>query len=105
MPSDESPGTVVAQTKGPGTTVERGGYVRVNVAEGPDPEPDATVPGVKGATRDDARSRLADAGFEVKVVERPVASSTPADHVVGEQPSGGSRIPGGATVVLIVGKH
>ena len=105
VPSDERPGTVVAQTKDAGTTVKRLSYVRINVAEGPDPEPDATVPNVKGMTRDDARSKLADAGFEVKVLERPVASSTPADHAVGEQPSGGSKIPGGATVVLIVGAH
>lgn len=105
IPSDEPIGTVLEQAKPAGTTVNRGTYVRLNVAEGPDPQPATAIPSVKGKPRRDAMRTLSTAGFEVKVLEQTVSSDRPDDTAVAQQPYAGTRIPRGSLVILIVGMH
>ncbi len=105
IPSDEGIGTVLEQSKPAGTQVDRGTYVRINVAQGAEPGPPTAVPDVRGQKRADAIEALGGAGFEVKVVERPLPAAKPNDTVVDEQPSRGTKIPRGALVILLVGLH
>lgn len=105
VPSDEPIGTVLEQAKPAGTTVRRGTYVRLNVAEGPDPRPPAAIPSVRGKPRRDAMRTLSAAGFEVKVLEQTVSSDRPDDTAIAQQPYAGTQIPRGSLVILIVGMH
>ena len=69
VPSQQDPeGTVVAQARPSGTTLQRGDSVGVNVSVGPDQVPLVPVPNVEGVREQDARTRLQDAGFRVQVL-------------------------------------
>ena len=61
----------------------------------------APVPDVTGATVDQARSQLADAGFVVKLAEGRYTSDVPADHVVRVTPPPGTVLKKGDEVTLV----
>jgi eukaryotic-like serine/threonine-protein kinase len=66
--------------------------------------PVTTVPGVLGASADDATERLLAAGFEVQVAdERPFDLRVPAGHVYGQEPVGEARQGRTITLVLSAG--
>jgi beta-lactam-binding protein with PASTA domain len=101
VPSTEPLGTVVAQAQDPGTELEAGDTVQVNVSPGAEPPPEAVVPGVVGRAQRDARGALEQAGFEVLAVE--LDAGRPG--IVGSQsPPAGARVPGGTLVILYVGR-
>ena len=58
------------------------------------------VPAVVGEDVDTASNTLRNAGFQVS--PRRVTSDKPVDQVVGETPSGGSKVKKGSTIVLSV---
>jgi eukaryotic-like serine/threonine-protein kinase len=99
VPSQEPRGTVLRQLPPPGTEVPTGSPAIVVVSSGPDL---GTVPDVVGTPVGQATSRLAQAGFRVRVVQ--VASSDEEGTVVAQNPVGGSRARGGTVVRLNVSR-
>lgn len=91
-------GRVVAQDPRGGTEAEEGSTVTIDVSAGPDP---VEVPDVAGKSLDFARRKLDKAGFEVEV-ERSESATVPAGRVIETEPSGGSSLPPGGTVTVIV---
>jgi beta-lactam-binding protein with PASTA domain len=100
VPSEEQFGTVVAQAQEPGTELERGDTVQINVSPGPEERSQARVPDVTGQDVDDARSTLEAAGFEVLLVR--LGGEAEGD-VAGQAPPGGANVPAGSLVVLYTG--
>jgi serine/threonine-protein kinase len=124
VPSDEPPGTVVAQDPGAGDEAEEGASVRLNVAQprqattpaattgaaatteppppttsAPEPEP-ATVPDVVGQELADAAGAFGDEGLKVSV--RYVPSQEAAGRVVAQaQPPGTARTAGDTVQVNV----
>jgi serine/threonine-protein kinase len=104
VPSTEPRGTVVAQRPAPGTTVKRGTRVRINVSNGPNPQPAKAVPDVTGEDQATATSDLQAAGFQVQVVDEPTADPNQDGIVIDEDPLPGTRIPAGSQVTIYVGR-
>jgi serine/threonine-protein kinase len=100
--SDEAQGLVVGQDPEPGVEVDVGATVTISVSLGPPPV--VAVPSVLGLDQASAEATLADAGFEVDVVESPTLD--PAnDGLVSEQdPPAGSEVDPGTTVTIVVEK-
>jgi len=94
---DESPGTVLSQSPGPGL-VDRGSEVTLEVAVEPSTR---EVPNVVGQTRNNARDTLSDAGFGVSVQDQQ--SETVAEgRVIQQNPSAGTQVAPGSTVTITV---
>jgi eukaryotic-like serine/threonine-protein kinase len=101
VPSNEQPGTVVAQAREAGTELERGQTVQVNVSTGAEPADATSVPDVGGRPLDEAREALSGAGFEVLAVNL-ADDVRRTDTVERQTPAGGASIPSGSLVVLYV---
>jgi serine/threonine-protein kinase len=97
--SDKETGTVTAQDPAPGTRVDKGTKVRINVSEGPKP---VAVPPVVGVPYEQAAAELQGAGFAV--ARRDVDSHDPKGTVVQEDPAANSLAAKGSTVTLYVSK-
>jgi serine/threonine-protein kinase len=91
QPSVEvEPGRVVSQDPS-GGTAKRGSTVRLVVSTGP---AIVEVPDVRGLSVDDARQKLEDAGFRVKV------RSLRIGDVIAQSPRGGAEREQGSTVTI-----
>ena len=99
VPSDETEGTVVAQSPRADELVDTQTVVRINVATGPQP---VGVPDVLGTSYSDALSTLQGLGFAVRRID--VQSNEPAETVLDQAPSANSAAPKGSTVTLKVSK-
>ncbi len=99
--SETAEGLVFAQSPDPGQEAARGSTVTITVSSGP---PNVTVPDVVGEQRQQAEKDLQDAGFQVRVVERPTDDPTLNNVVVEQDPAGGSQAPRGSRVTIYVGK-
>jgi eukaryotic-like serine/threonine-protein kinase len=97
--SEKPVDTVIGQAPRPGTTVEQGSTVRLNVSQGPKP---IAVPPVVGESFEDAAGELQAAEFAVARAD--VDSNEPAGTVVGQDPAANSLQPRGATVTLSVSR-
>ena len=94
-------GSVSAQSPPPGTELERGGTVVLEVVSGP-AATGSTVPPVIGLDGQEARRRLLDAGFEVTMAAgAPATSGTPVGSVISVTPPVG-RTSGDGRVTLTV---
>jgi serine/threonine-protein kinase len=102
--SDEAQGTVVSQAPAAGSTQKRGTRIQLNVALGPTPGAQRTVPDVLGLDAAAARARLTAAGFNVQTLRQGVTVSSQIGRVVDEQPGGGKRAPVGSIVTIYVGR-
>ncbi|HUH15918.1 MAG TPA: PASTA domain-containing protein [Gaiellaceae bacterium] len=100
VPSDRPLGTVVAQAQDPGTELERGDTVQVNVSPGAEPPPNANVPDVAGRREPVARNELERAQFEVLAIE---LEGGRRGVVISHTPPGGAAVPRGSLVILYVG--
>jgi len=89
--SDETPGTVVAQSPAAGSDADADAEVTINVSKGSGL---VDVPSVVGLSRADAEAQLSDAGLEANVVDVP--SDDPAGTVVAQNPVGGTLRKGSA---------
>ncbi|MBD0330692.1 MAG: Stk1 family PASTA domain-containing Ser/Thr kinase [Thermoleophilia bacterium] len=98
--SEQEEGTVTGQFPAPGTRVEKGTRVRVNVSKGP---PTVQVPSVIGRPFEDASAALQQLGFGVARGE-DVDSNQPAGLVVAQNPAGGNFLQPGQTVTLQVSR-
>lgn len=97
VPSNASPGTVVAQSPAAGQRVDVGSSVRINVSGGPGA---VTVPDVVGASADDAAAELQSAGLKAQTTA--VASDEARGTVVTQSPAAGADAARGSTVRLEV---
>ncbi len=99
VPNEKPVDTVVAQDQKPGTRVNQGTTVRVNVSSGPRP---IGVPSVIGEPYDQAASVVQAAGFGV--ARKDVDASEPAGTVVGQSPNANTFAAKGSVVTLSVSK-
>jgi len=97
--SSQSPDTVTAQNPPAGSKVFRNTSVRINVSQG---VKQIAIPNVVGQPYASARSTLLAAGLDV--VKTTVDSNQPADTVVSQSPSAGTRVGASTTVTLSVSK-
>ena len=116
VPSDRSPGTVIAQNPPAGAEAADGSTVRLNVAEAAKPAPTTTAPGttaptttapepaavpdVVGQELADAARSFSEEGLKVAVVYVP--SNEPAGSVVAQARPPGAELQSGDTVQLNV---
>lgn len=98
VPSTEPQGRVVAQARPPGTELNPGDTVQVNVSAGAEPAAATVVPDVVGTPENQARAALEGAGFEVLAIE----AESNATGVFVQSPAGGASIPHGSLVLLYV---
>ncbi len=94
--SNQPGGYVLEQNPGEGTQVAAGSAVDIVVSSGL-----VEVPDVTGATEAQARSDLAQAGFEVQVVEQESSSSAPGT-VLAQSPQPGTQLARGSLVTITV---
>ena len=97
VPSDQTEGTVVAQSPRADELVDTQTVVRINIATGPQP---VGVPDVLGRSYSDALATLQGLGFAVRRID--VQSNEPAETVLDQAPSANSAAPKGSTVTLKV---
>jgi serine/threonine protein kinase len=94
--SNQPGGYVLEQNPGEGTQVAAGSTVDIVVSSGL-----IEVPDVAGATEAQARSDLAQAGFEVQVVEQESSISSPGE-VLAQSPQPGTQLARGSLVTITV---
>lgn len=94
-------GTVLTQSPAGETTATRGSTVRITASAGRQVR---TVPDVVGETEVAADRILRDAGFTVRVVDRPVADPAQDGLVVEQDPRAGTRVQGTTRVTIFVGR-
>ncbi len=94
--SNQPGGYVLEQNPGEGTQVAAGSAVDIVVSSGL-----VEVPDVTGATEAQARSDLAQAGFEVQVVEQESSGSAPGT-VLAQSPQPGTQSARGSLVTITV---
>ena len=94
--SNQPGGYVLEQNPGEGTQVAAGSSVDIVVSSGL-----VEVPDVTGATEAQARSDLAQAGFEVQVVEQESSISSPG-QVLAQSPQPGTQLARGSLVTITV---
>jgi eukaryotic-like serine/threonine-protein kinase len=99
--AEEPEGTVIAQDPGPGGAVERGSEVTITVSTGAG---SVVVDSVIGESKDAARATLRAQGLKVTARNEDVSSPDDDGIVLEQAPSGGSRVPRGTTVTLVVGR-
>jgi beta-lactam-binding protein with PASTA domain len=92
--SAEDAGSVAQQSVAEGTELARGDTVTLTLSKGPR---EVTVPDVTGQKLDEAKSRLEDAGFGVKVDRSfPFLDDTVSEQSV----TGGGTAPEGSTITI-----
>ena len=94
--SNQPGGYVLEQNPGEGTQVAAGSAVDIVVSSGL-----VEVPDVTGLTEAQARSDLAQAGFEVQVVEQESSISSPG-QVLAQSPQPGTQLARGSLVTITV---
>lgn len=96
--SEQPKGMVLRQDPAPGTEVQKGATVRLEVAAGPQL---VSVPSVVGSTRAKAVSVLEGSGFEVSVQTEP-SSSVPSGSVIRQDPGPNEQRAAGSTITIVV---
>jgi eukaryotic-like serine/threonine-protein kinase len=99
VPSPKDAGSVTAQDPPPGTKVEVGSLVWINIAKGPQP---VSIPDVRGQPISQAAATLQALGFQVAT--RSVESDEPADTVVDMSPEASQSVGKGSIVTLTISK-
>ena len=100
VPSTEPRGQVIGQSRPPGTELQRGDAVSLNVSIGPNPREKVTVPDATEQTEAEGRAALEQAGLEVLTIKIPAVTE---DTVVSHSPASSDRVPRGSLVLLYVG--
>ena len=94
--SDEDKGTIATQSPGEGTQGAKGDTVTLTLSKG---QQMIEVPDVTGLGTDDAKQKLEDLGFTVKV-DKPLLF--PRDEVKDQSVSGGDKAPKGSEITITV---
>ncbi|MEV7996200.1 Stk1 family PASTA domain-containing Ser/Thr kinase [Streptomyces sp. NPDC086077] len=99
--SSSPEGTVLSQNPDPGTELEKGSTVTLEVAKA---QEKATVPDVAGQSCDDAKKRLQENNLTGNCTETPVTDPNQDGKVFEITPSAGSQVDKNSVVNLKVGK-
>jgi eukaryotic-like serine/threonine-protein kinase len=91
-------GRVVATSPPPGTTIERGTAVTLQVSRGPE---QVTVPEVTGESEDNARSALEGVGLRVGEVTEEESGEEPGT-VIEQAPAAGDQVDRNSAVDLVI---
>ena len=94
--SNQPSGYVLAQNPPEGTLVDSGASIDIEVSSGLSP-----VPNVVGSREAQARSDLAQAGFEVQVVEQQ-SGAVPPGVVLAQSPQAGTELQRGSLVTITI---
>jgi eukaryotic-like serine/threonine-protein kinase len=97
--ADVREGRVVSTQPGPGSVIERGTTVTMQVSRGPE---QAEVPNVVGESEENARSALEAAGLRVGEVSQQESADDEPGTVLEQNPAAGSSVDTGAAVDLVV---
>lgn len=92
--NDVDAGKVMSQSPSGGGTAAKGSTITITVSKGPDM---LTVPNVVGMGAADAKKKLTDAGFKVKIVEVLGAGS---QRIVQQDIPGGQQAKAGSTITI-----
>jgi hypothetical protein len=93
-------GSVISQTPAAGTNVPPGSSVNLVVSSGPPPP--VSVPSVTGATQAAATATIKAAGLALGAVTTASSTTVAAGLVISQNPVGGSLVPVGSAVALVV---
>ncbi|HWM11328.1 MAG TPA: PASTA domain-containing protein [Solirubrobacteraceae bacterium] len=96
---DVRQGRVIATQPGPGSVIERGTEVTLQVSRGPE---QIEVPDVVGEAEDDARDALQDAGLSVGEVTEEESSDEEPGTVLEQDPAAGAAVDRGDNVNLVI---
>jgi eukaryotic-like serine/threonine-protein kinase len=99
--SEVPEGTVIAQDPGAGGAVPKGSQVTITVSTGAGA---AVVESVIGDTQQAGRATLRAQQLKVSVQKQDVTDPDDDGVIIEQAPSGGSRVPRGTTVTIVVGK-
>ena len=91
---------MIGQSRQPGSELQRGEALSLNVSTGPNPPANVTVPDATEQTEADGRAKLEQAGFEVQTINVPAVKD---DVVVSQSPPAADLIPRGSLVILYAG--
>ena len=100
VPSSEPLGQVIGQSRPPGSELQRGEALSLNVSTGPNPPANVPVPDAAEQTESAGRAKLEQAGFEVQTIKVPAVKD---DVVVSQSPAAADLIPRGSLVILYAG--
>jgi beta-lactam-binding protein with PASTA domain len=106
VPNELPKGTVVSQSRKPGTTAKRGAHLLVNVSLGPEPTAGAppVVPDVTGEDEATATRDLQAAGYQIEVVSQDTADPAEDGVVINQNPVPGQSAPAKSKVTIHVGR-
>ncbi len=96
-----SAGNVISQNPVGGTSASGGSAVNLVVSTGP-PPPMATVPNVVSLAQATAQANLLAANMTVGTVTQQSSATVPAGSVISQNPAGGTSLPQGSAVNLVV---
>jgi eukaryotic-like serine/threonine-protein kinase len=98
---------VVGQSPGGGARAAKGTTVTLQVSKGGKGggKADATVPGVVGQRQRDATAAVRRAGLNPQVVYAIAQDGADVGRVMRQSPGGGSHVPRGSTVFLVIGRR
>jgi serine/threonine-protein kinase len=96
--ADSAPGTILKVTPDPGSIVEAGSSVVLQIASG-----NIQVPNLIGTSEVEAKTLLTQAGFLVREISA-VDSSKPANSVIAQAPAAGTTRPIGSAVTITINK-
>ncbi|MFE9092761.1 Stk1 family PASTA domain-containing Ser/Thr kinase [Streptomyces sp. NPDC007264] len=100
--SSQTPGTVLSQDPDPGTELEKGSAVTLEVAKAAET---ATVPDVTGQTCDAAKQQMQANGLTGTCTEVDTGDPNQFGKVVQTSPSANSTVKKGSTVTIQIGKQ
>jgi eukaryotic-like serine/threonine-protein kinase len=95
-----TPGNVISQNPGGGSSQPPGTTVSIVVAQAP---PKVPVPDVTGQTKQNATNTLRNAGFNVVTQTQDTSDQNQDGKVISENPSAGSNQTKGSTVTIVIG--
>jgi beta-lactam-binding protein with PASTA domain len=96
---------VVAQSPGGGSAAAKGTSVRLTVSNGGGGTGTVVVPNVVGQRANGATAAVRRAGLRPQVVYALAFNQSQVGRVLRQSPGGGSRVPRGSGVILVVGRR
>ncbi|MHC8423970.1 Stk1 family PASTA domain-containing Ser/Thr kinase [Streptomyces sp. NB004] len=99
--SSQDEGTVLSQNPDPGSELEKGSTVTLEVAKA---EEKATVPDVVGRSCDEAKAQMENSGLEGTCTDQPTNDPNQVDKVISTTPQANQQVDPGSKVTIVVGK-
>ena len=97
-------GKVISQSPGAGQSVKEGSSVNIVVSKGPEPPQKVAVPNLIGMSKVDAQNALSAKGLVASISELSNPDPTTWGKVYDQDPTAGTKVDEGTTVIVYVGK-